>query len=89
MRKPFHVLLSDDERQALESYRAANGLKSEGDAIRHLISSGEVAHAVSRPAAKEIQRRANAEFSAAVESMPVAEKSPVFQTRLKGEWKPK
>lgn len=33
----LHAMLHFDDRDALERYRKANGLRSGGDAVRHLI----------------------------------------------------
>lgn len=35
--KPFMVKLSDEHRQALDFYRARQGLKSDAEAVRHMI----------------------------------------------------
>lgn len=60
--KLFTVRLTDEERAALDAYRAANGLRSEAEAIRHLISSGAVARAVRTPdQAAAAQRQARPE----------------------------
>lgn len=37
MNKPFTIKLSDEHRAMLERYRKREGLRSEADAIRHLI----------------------------------------------------
>jgi hypothetical protein len=37
MAKPFHIMLSDGERDRLESHRASRGLRSLADAVRDLI----------------------------------------------------
>ena len=38
MAERFVVTLSETERAQLEAYRAANGLRSEAEAVRHLIA---------------------------------------------------
>lgn len=50
MSRPFHILLSDDHRDALESIRAKNGLRSEADAVRWLIEQVEPAAKAKRDA---------------------------------------
>lgn len=51
--KPFNVKLSDDYRAKLEAYRAKHGLRSEADAVRHLIDAASgpkpVVAGVSKP----------------------------------------
>lgn len=37
--KPFHILLSDAHRIALDAYRAKLGLKSDAAAIRYWLES--------------------------------------------------
>lgn len=72
--KPFNVKLSDDDRAKLEAYRAKHGLRSEADAVRHLIDAASGP----KPAAVAV----------AVPPRPETSK-PAFVSRLKGEWKPK
>lgn len=39
--KPFNILLTDDERAALEQKRADLGLRSQAEVIRYWISTGQ------------------------------------------------
>lgn len=74
--KPFNIKLSDDHRAKLEAYRAKQGLRSEADAVRHLIDGASGLGAA----------------SPVVRNAPVAKPEgakPAFVSRLKGEWKPK
>lgn len=43
MNKPFTIKLSEEHRAKLEAHRAAFGLRSEADAVRHLIDAEDAA----------------------------------------------
>lgn len=95
--KPFNIKLSADHRAKLEAYRAANGLRSEADAVRRLIEGAATSHllinrgSLEEPALEGFDRMAAAkEAVAIVGALSLEERTMAprpFVNRAKGSWK--
>lgn len=91
--KPFVVRLSAEQRDKLEAYRAFIGARSEAETIRAMIDALDVVRRldpapIGSEAHKDARDTVNSRAARMVEKA-AQQGTQRFETRLKGEWKPK
>lgn len=88
----FTLNLSSEHRALLEAYRARHGLRSEAEAVRHMLDAlasapSEAKPALAKPAPSPAQRVIEGAKIPFVKPPETAEVSKPFKSRLKGQWK--